>query len=107
MQISPISAVISIKKSFVQEKFEKIQLPTSPDSSEGSDVLRDKIIQLENYETDLNNRNESMKLLFGKGSKIKLIIFAEFSTKGYPLPTPPSRKIIIFSNIFFKFFLLA
>ena len=36
----------------------------------------------------------------GKGSKIKLIIFAEFSAKGVPPPpTPPSRKII---NFFFQ-----
>ena len=35
----------------------------------------------------------------GKGSKIKLIIFAEFSAKGYP-PFPPSRKIINISAIF-------
>ena len=41
----------------------------------------------------------------GKGSKIKLIIFAEFSAKGgTPPPTPPSRKII---NFFSKLFLLA
>ena len=39
----------------------------------------------------------------GKGSKIKLIIFAEFSAMGVP-PTAPSRKII---NFFSKFFLLA
>ena len=58
MQISPYSAVISIEKSFVKEKFGKMQLPTSPDSSEGFDVLRDKIIQLEKDETDLNNRNK-------------------------------------------------
>ena len=44
MQISPYSAVISIKKSFVKEKFGKMQLPTSQDLSEGFDVLHDKII---------------------------------------------------------------
>ena len=35
----------------------------------------------------------------GKGSKIKLIIFAEFSAKGYP---PPRKSNQFFPDIFFK-----
>ena len=43
-----------------------------------------------------------MHIDLGKGSKIKLIIFAEFR-KGVPPPTPPSQKII---NFFSKNFVL-
>ena len=54
---------------------------------------------------DLKHRilpNNQFKTHFlGKGSKIKSIIFAEFSAKGYPpAPLPPSRKIINFSPTF-------
>ena len=41
-----------------------------------------------------------MLIQLGKGSKIKLIIFAEFSAKGFPSPIPLSRKIINFSPTF-------
>ena len=58
MQISPFSAVISIKKSFVKDKFGKMQLP-SPDLYESFDVLRDKIIQLEKEVTDLTKKYET------------------------------------------------
>ena len=43
---------------------------------------------------------DSNMIKLGKGSKIKLIIFAEFSAKGYFPPLPLSRKIINFSPTF-------
>ena len=56
MQISPFSAVISIKKSFIKDKFGNMLHPPSPDSSEN--FLRDKNIQLEKDVTDLTKKYE-------------------------------------------------
>ena len=57
MQISPFSAVISIKKSFIKDKLGNMLLPPPPDSSEN--FLRDKNIQLEKDVTDLTKKYEA------------------------------------------------
>ena len=58
MQISPFSAVISIKKSFIKDKLGNMLLPPPPDSSEN--FLRDKNIQLEKDVTDLTKKYEAV-----------------------------------------------
>merc|ERR1712240_90426 len=63
VQISPFSAVISIKKSLVKDKFGNVLLPPPPipchtSSSESIDALRDKNIQLEKDLTCLTKKYE-------------------------------------------------
>ena len=49
-------------------------------------------IYVNNYNKEwIKSWNANMDIQLGKGSKIKLIIFAEFSAKGYP-PSPLRGK---------------
>ena len=67
------------------------------------------VVTLANWYIVMNgvaNTNILLFLFLRKGSKIELIIFAEFSARGYP-PPPLRRKIIIFFQNFFQFFFIA
>ena len=63
LQISPFSAVISIKKTFIKDKFGNMLLTSPPvprhDSSGTIDALRDNNIQLEKDVAELKKKNEA------------------------------------------------